>query len=462
MTEAHFPAIDEVFVDRYRIEGVIGTGGFAQVYRARQVDLDRNVAIKVLKPVTDANKTAQEQSAKFDQVARRFEREARLVSRLKDRHTVMMYDYGRTESGLLYMVLEYIDGSTITELLLLEGALEPSRVVTILRQALRSLHEAHSMDVLHRDIKPGNIMVYDHVGQRDLVKVLDFGIAKAVDQGTGERDHTGSSDVTADGVLIGTPRYMSPEQIRGTRLTPASDIYSLGLVAYELLLGRQAVEADSSMRIVARHLEAAPIVVPLDGSSPARLREIVNRMLLKDQRERFASCEDVLLALETWDEDVALPGVHEITDVGDDDRGAILAPAVAGAPRWLLPASLTLALLIALMLGLQWMSEDRVSGDRTNTSPIVEAAPVAKPPPAVSPQDERVPDDDEPLPSELAALRATDLIASSLTTAQRTAQATAEFTLRRQAEQTKRKTPPRDSGKMKPQEPEKRRFFTID
>ena len=181
---------------------------------------------------------------------RRFNQEAKLVSRLQDPHTITMYDYGRTASGMLYMVFEFVDGESVSELVSREGALHYSRVLSIVEQTLGSLEEAHAFGVMHRDIKPGNIMVFEHVGRPDQVKLLDFGIAK-VAKATGSQ----SKDLTADGTLVGTPRYMSPEQIRGEEITPRSDIYSLGLVAYEMLVGSKAIAATSSVTIIGLQLE---------------------------------------------------------------------------------------------------------------------------------------------------------------------------------------------------------------
>src|SRR5690606_38246189 len=153
----------------------------------------------------------------LERVSFRFQQEARLVSRLRSPFTITMYDYGRTPSGLLYMVLEYVSGQSIAELLAGGAPVAPQRVVKILNQILISLHEAHALGMLHRDLKPANIMVYEHLGQADQVKLLDFGIAKVI----GDSHQQRNIDLTSDGNIIGTPRYMSPEQIRGDHnLTP--------------------------------------------------------------------------------------------------------------------------------------------------------------------------------------------------------------------------------------------------
>lgn len=409
MHQPSFPRIGELFVERYQIEEVVGAGGFSQVYRAAQVDLGRSVAIKVLKSIVDPTKSADERAQKFEQVSRRFEREAKLISRLKDRNTVMMYDYGTTEDGLLFMVLEYVDGITVSELLHRDGSLEPERVVKILRQALTSLHEAHTLGVLHRDVKPGNIMVYDHVGRSDQVKVLDFGIAKTVDGADGTNEMT-SGDVTADDVLVGTPRYMSPEQIRGKNLAASSDIYSLGLVAYEMLNGTKAVDADSSLRIIARHLDTDPIHLPPDMSVPSRLRGIINKMLVKDPDDRHASCEEVIRELEQWDQDVATS--HEATMTAEHSAfsGEVRPESSRSGNRFVIAGIVALLLVIVGLVTLPSMLKDVPSAEdaspgvpSTETSGGPGAVAVAKPgagPSAAEETDEisaeKAADDEEP------------------------------------------------------------------
>ncbi len=290
-----YPIPGQLFTGRYEIQAVVGAGGFSRVYLAVQTELDRPVAIKVLKP---HEKTSDEEAAdQFDHVISRFRQEAKLISRLKDQNTVVIYDYGSTDDGLLYMVMEYVDGLTLRQLT--KGQpLEAERVVYILRQVLSSLEEAHTLGVLHRDVKPANIMVYEHAGRRDQVKLLDFGIAKVLEK---ESRPVTKMDLTGDGMLVGTPRYMSPEQIRGEELTPASDLYSLGLVVYELLVGTKAVNSDSSISIISRHLDPEPIAVPPDLEIPDRLRQIVDRMLSKSPTLRYETCKALLEDLRDWD-----------------------------------------------------------------------------------------------------------------------------------------------------------------
>ena len=282
-----FPQVGELFLDRYEVQGVLGAGGMARVYGATQRGIDREVAIKVLAPAgMDALSDAD-----FEVVARRFEREAQIVAKLRSPHTMVMYDFGRVDE-LLYMILEFVQGTTLHELVRTEGAISEERVSVIARQALASLAEAHEMGILHRDIKPANIMVFEHLGNPDYVKVLDFGIAKVMEPTTKE------TQLTAEQAIIGTPSYMSPEQILAGRLEPSSDIYSLGLVLYELLYGVVAVEAESNFSTLAHHLSPNPIELPDDGHISPQMRAVVARMIAKKPEDRYQSALDALHELD--------------------------------------------------------------------------------------------------------------------------------------------------------------------
>jgi eukaryotic-like serine/threonine-protein kinase len=290
-----FPNPGVIFADKYKIEAELGRGGFARVYRAMRTDLETSVAVKIMRPQLLVDGESQD-PAELEALVGRFRQEARTISQLRSPQTVTMLDYGRTEAGMLYMVLEYIDGETLGEVLEADGALDAERTVRILEQVLRALQEAHQLGVLHRDIKPGNIMLYEHLGERDLVKVLDFGIGKVIS----EASEMTQMDLTADNKLLGTPRYLAPEYIRGGDLTPASDIYSLGLVTYELLTGERAIDADSSVQIIGKHLDPTPIELPRVLDVPLGLRKIVEKMAAKDPAARFASTEEVLETLRAF------------------------------------------------------------------------------------------------------------------------------------------------------------------
>lgn len=321
--QSHFPIAGDVFVGRFTIESVLNRGGFGCVYKAMQNDLGRPVAIKVLRPATRVgfNDDVSAEERRLEIVSKRFEREAQLVSQLRDPHTVLMYEYGQTPEGLLYMVLEFISGDALSRVVELEGALSPDRAVNIVLQVLSSLEEAHARGVLHRDIKPPNIMLYSHMGRPDQVKVLDFGLAKSMDDPVFNADNP---DLTDDEVLIGTPRYMSPEQIRGHRLAPSTDIYSLGLVFYELLAGEKAVMAKSTMNTLARHINEVPIRLPEELEVDSSLRGIVNRMIEKDVSIRYASASAIMADLEEWK---AAPYLaFELDEAIDDFEPSIAVP----------------------------------------------------------------------------------------------------------------------------------------
>ncbi len=284
------PMEGHVFENKYRILELSGAGGFARVYRARFEDVGRDVALKVLVP--QSGDPAQMYP---EELVTRFHREARAVSHLKSPYTITLHDFGRTSRGLLYMIFEFVEGLSLNRYLKKHGPIPAPRVVPILMQCLHSLREAHAMGILHRDVKPANIMLFDYLDETDIVKVLDFGIAKRTHAADGKPI---SEDLTEAGAVMGTPRYMSPEQIVGQELTPATDIYSLGLVIYEMLVGVPAASETEKSAIVRRHLGPEPIYLPRDVRVPTVLAQIVERMLAKEIGQRFQSADEVMRALE--------------------------------------------------------------------------------------------------------------------------------------------------------------------
>lgn len=265
--------IGSVIGDKYRLDAILGEGGFGVVYRATTVETGRLVALKVLKP----------EVSKFGPTPERFRRELRAIARLESPHVPRLYDYGQTPDGTMYMVTEYVDGEDLADLLLRRLRLEEDEARHILVQVLLSLDDAHRSGVLHRDIKPANIRVFTQEGDPLRVKVLDFGIAKLMDDGT--------PNITRTGVVLGTPRYLAPEVIYGEPPSPASDLYSLGLVARELLLGRASTETTGFQpEDVSRDITAADPVSP-------EFAAVVNRLLARDVHTRFASAAAALAAL---------------------------------------------------------------------------------------------------------------------------------------------------------------------
>lgn len=333
-----FPAIDSVFEERYRLIDVLGEGGAARVYLATQEDLGRKVAIKVLRP-------KHRSSAKAEEMVKRFVREAKLVSQLRDPHTITVYDFGTTDEGLVYMVTEFIKGQNLLEFIHANGPIRPSVVARMTTQLLFSLLEAHQHGMLHRDIKPANVMVHDLPGRPNQIKLLDFGIAKAfeeVDDGQAM-----NVSLTAQGRVIGSPGYMSPEQIYGQELGPESDIYSVGLVAYEMLTGTRAIKSTDDLTAAHEQISATPIVLPDDLELPPKLRQVVEKMVLKDVKARYPSVLEVITELEPLS--APQSAAHQAIGELDEESEVLLLEEVGPERRKSLTA-LVLVALVALIL----------------------------------------------------------------------------------------------------------------
>jgi eukaryotic-like serine/threonine-protein kinase len=278
----------DVLEGRYVVEALLASGGQANVYQGRHVVLGRRVAIKILKLGLAPDALAR--------MTRRFEQEAMLLSSLRDPHTITLFDYGKLGDGQLFMVFEYIHGQSLKELVTEGGPISSGRVSRIMTQILNSLQEAHALGVLHRDIKPQNIMIYEHAGRPDLIKVLDFGIAKVLND-----DGEARENLTSANSLVGTPRYISPEIFRGEAPSAASDLYAVGLVCYELFVGKPAVLGATPMEVY-RH-QSSPRSIELPGSLdvPSGLRTIIHKLLRKPLPERYQSADAVLLDLQRWE-----------------------------------------------------------------------------------------------------------------------------------------------------------------
>lgn len=283
-------------IGAYTLRAQIGEGGFAKVYLANHRLLRRPTAVKVLK-----------QNQMTQQNLRRFEREVQLASALTHQHTIRIYDYGATEGGEFYYAMEYIEGVTLYELVELDGPLPPERVIWILKMICRSLREAHSAGLVHRDIKPQNIMLCCRGGEYDIVKVLDFGLARNL-----ERSDT--PNLTETKLLVGTPLYIAPERIIDPTLMDArSDIFSLGVLGYMLLTGKEPFDAADSYDALAQTVKQ-PAKRP-SAECPVQLNptldELVHRCQLRDPDERPQSITDVLQQLndikvaKPWNDDLA-------------------------------------------------------------------------------------------------------------------------------------------------------------
>jgi serine/threonine-protein kinase len=268
----------------YHLKQRLGAGGMGEVYLAEHRLLKRPCAVKLIRP----------EHAGDPALLRRFEREVHATAELTHPNTVAIYDYGHDEDGTFYYVMEYLQGPNLDDLVQHYGPLPPGRAVHFLRQLCGALHEAHSAGLVHRDIKPGNVIVCRYGGRHDVAKLLDFGLVRTPDWGGREETR-----LTAKGIVLGTPDYMAPEQVRGAGLVDArSDLYSLGAVAYFLLTGRPPFQRETVMETLMAHLEEA--VAPLTNwrpDIPADLQAAVLRCLEKEAANRFPDAATVEKAL---------------------------------------------------------------------------------------------------------------------------------------------------------------------
>ena len=275
----------------YRLGELLGSGGMGEVFRATHRMLARPAAIKLIRP--DVLAGADEDSTRLATL--RFRREAEAAARLRSPHTVELYDFGVTDDGALYAVMELLDGMTLQALVAEHGPLPLPRAIYLLRQVCRSLEEAHAAGLVHRDIKPANL----HVGrlglERDFVKVLDFGLVKSMLEPQQEQVLA-----TAVGLTPGTPAYMAPEMTGDEPVDGRADLYALGCVAYYLVTGRLVFDGGSALQLIARHLHETPAppsrfaVEPI----PAAFDDLVLRCLAKDAADRPAGAADVSRTLD--------------------------------------------------------------------------------------------------------------------------------------------------------------------
>jgi serine/threonine-protein kinase len=276
-----------IIAGKYKIERAIARGGCSIVYRGLHQDMGRQVALKLM---------AAEDGTDVGAWAERFRREARLASQLRHRNTITTFDYG-AEGDLLYIAMEWVDGDSLRNVIKKEGAMEAMRVARLSAQMLRSLNEAHGLGILHRDLKPSNIMLTTDADGVESLKVLDFGLAKAQFD---PQTQTQLLKLTQDGDFVGTPRYASPEQLKGRELTTASDIYGVGMVMWEMLTGKPAVPDIDFGTCVQYHLGSQPWELPPEIDCPVGLAHIVECALAKKAADRFQTCEAMLEVLDQW------------------------------------------------------------------------------------------------------------------------------------------------------------------
>lgn len=276
-----------IIAGRYRIDKAIARGGCSIVYRGTHIEMQRPVALKLMSSL----------NGQIDRAwVERFKREARLASQLHHLNTITIFDYGASQ-GILFIAMEWVEGESLRNVIKSGGPISPERTARFARQILDSLAEAHQHHILHRDLKPSNIMITRDVKGVELLKVLDFGLAKAEAPGYNNPE---ALKLTADGDFVGTPRYASPEQLKGRPLSFASDIYGVGMVMWEMLLGSPAVPDVDFGTCVQHHLGSKPWKLPMHSGCPPSLARIVERALIKQQDARYQSCKDMRLELDHW------------------------------------------------------------------------------------------------------------------------------------------------------------------
>ncbi len=287
--------IGQVLNGRFRIDSKIGEGGFGAVFRGIQLATGRKVALKLLHPeMTDD-----------DNLVARFRREGQVLCNLRDAHTITTYDFDQTPDGTLYIAMELLEGKSLHQVFHDEAPVEWRRVFKILTEMCSSLAEAHAQGIVHRDLKPENVYLETRPGNPEFVKILDFGIAKVM-RGDGTADPQ-APQLTATGQTLGTLEYMSPEQLMGKQLDGRSDVYALGVVAYELITGRLPFpDAKGPAGLITAQLKQtpkAPSQALPAGNIPAGVDQVLLKCLEKDKNQRYAdvsmlatACEEVLAA----------------------------------------------------------------------------------------------------------------------------------------------------------------------
>src|SRR4051812_14688487 len=274
---------------QFQILQKIGSGGMGSVYKAAQPAMNRMVAVKILHPKLTNRKD----------LVSRFRREARAMSHLTHPNTVKVFLYGDLDDGSLYIVMEYLEGKNLNQVVRKEGPMACERAVPVLIQVCGALQEAHLQGIIHRDLKPENIFLSTNGGLRDYPKVLDFGLAKVT-----ERElRPGSIMLTQEGMVFGTPEFMSPEQAQGKPLDARSDIYSLAVILYEVLTGKLPFDARTPMEYIQMHVTRPPI--PIDERVPGRrfpdgFDAMIKKALEKRPEDRYSSAADFAQALKPF------------------------------------------------------------------------------------------------------------------------------------------------------------------
>jgi serine/threonine protein kinase len=278
--------VGKLFAERYNMLSILGEGGMSVVYKAHHTMMDRQVAIKILKNFESSQ----------DTMLKRFQQEARAASSLNHNNLITLYDFGISEDGLAYIVMDYLEGQSLEARIEKQGRLSPDNALKLFIQVCEGLDHAHSKGIIHRDIKPSNIVLLSATGTNDFVKIVDFGIAKLLPESNKETFH-----LTQAGQIFGSPLFMSPEQCLNRKIDNRTDVYALGATLYTALVGRPPFEAPTLAEIIYSHLKENPTppsqTVP-EAKIPERLEHVILKCLEKQPEDRFQSMAEVRAELE--------------------------------------------------------------------------------------------------------------------------------------------------------------------
>lgn len=343
------PLVGHTLDDKYYLEARLGIGGMGTVYRARHLLIDRPVAVKVLN-----QRFVEDEAARI-----RFRREARAAGRLQHTNAVTVTDFGESRDGYVYLVMELLEGRTLRDVLAKEAPLDAARSVSLMLQISAAVAAAHEAGIIHRDLKPANIFIVQRAEVPAVVKVLDFGIAKLAAESLDEEEAVALTQI---GVMIGTPRYMSPEQCDGAELTPAADVYSLGVILYEMLTGAVPFSGTSPLAIAMKHKGELPRA-PREfvATIPPALEQVVLHTLEKRPRDRPANAAEFRKELLATAERLGLehaaitssPNLKALRDVGTESPSG------------------------RLVIDISRLRENRAANSDTNEVTVVGAAGVA-------------------------------------------------------------------------------------
>jgi serine/threonine-protein kinase len=346
------PLVGATLAERYHVVRLIGKGGMGVVYEAIQIALGKRVAIKLL-----LDKYADDREA-----VERFHREALTATQIGDDHIIDVLDIGTATDGRSFVVLEYLDGHDLGKLLAASGPMPASRAVHIVSQVLRGLGAAHAKGIVHRDMKPDNVFAVPHPETPDFIKILDFGISKVM------AAQDAKVRLTATGTIVGTPVYMAPEQALGSTVDHRADLYSVGVMLYELLAGRPPFIAESYLALVTQHLQAVPPDLSvLRPDLPRSLVNAIHRALAKEPDDRFRTADEFVRALPspaslrhaeglgaTFGSGVVpgTPNMRPVAAVMGASTARSLGPPEKARRRWLIGAGVLVAALGATIAGI--------------------------------------------------------------------------------------------------------------